>query len=143
MARRDSSVVVINLESSLFVEVDYGRIFALLRYYFLIPHTAEKAYQLLYYRATTMLAYFGRDGICTRGFSSRELLDCLLDFFLAGWSVEIGVCLNLWQAGNSFGVDICLSVEDSTTMSRMAGLFVISGVSSTLSNGDVPDDCGP
>ena len=50
------------------------------------------------------------------GFSSRELLDCLLDFFLAGWSVEISVCLNLWQAGNNFGVDICWSIEDSTKM---------------------------
>ena len=49
-------------------------------------------------------AGIGRDGICTWGFSSREMLDCLLDFFLAGWSVEISVCLNLWQAGNSFGV---------------------------------------
>ena len=96
-----------------------------------------------------MLVYFGRDGICTWGFSSRELLDCLLDFFLAGWSVEISVCLKLWQAGNSFGVDICWSVEDSTKMlcppvqNGMAGLSVISIVPSTLSNGDVLDDCGP
>ena len=36
-----------------------------------------------------MLVHFGRDGICTWGFSSRELLDCLLDFFLAGWSRNI------------------------------------------------------
>ena len=35
-------------------------------------------------------------------------------FELLRWSVEISVCLNLWQAGNIFGVDICSSVEDST-----------------------------
>ena len=94
-----------------------------------------------------MLVYSGRDGICTWGFSSRELLDCLLDFFFVGWSVEIGVCLNLWQAGNSFGIDICWSVEDSTKMLRQpvqnGRLSVISVVPSTLSNGDVLDDCGP
>ena len=44
---RDSSVVVTKLAISLFVQVDDGRIFELLRYYFLIPHTAEKVSQLL------------------------------------------------------------------------------------------------
>ena len=93
-----------------------------------------------------MLVYIGRDGIYTWGFSSRELLDCLLDFFLAGWSVEISVCLNLWQAGNSFGVDIYWSVEDSTKMlcpPVQNSRSVISVVPSILSNGDVLDDCGP
>ena len=95
-----------------------------------------------------MLVHFGRDGICTWGFSSRELLDCLLDFFLAGWSVEISVCLNLWQAGNSFGVDISAGLlrtaqKCSAHLFRMAGLSVIIVVPSTLSNEDVLDDCGP
>ena len=45
---RDSSVVVVTkLAISLFVEADDGRIFQLLRYYFLIPHTAGKVCQLL------------------------------------------------------------------------------------------------
>ena len=51
-------------------------------------------------------------------FSSRDRPDCILDFFLAGWSVEICVCLNLWQAGNSFDVDICWYVKESTKMLR-------------------------
>ena len=44
---RDSSVVVTKLAISLSVEANDGRIFELLRYYFLIPHTAEKVCQLL------------------------------------------------------------------------------------------------
>ena len=43
----DSSVVVTKLSISLFVDVDDGRIFELLMYYFLITHTAEKVCQLL------------------------------------------------------------------------------------------------
>ena len=68
---RDFSVVVTKLAISLFVEADDGRIFELLRYYFIIPHTAEKICRLLWQRVTTMLVYSGRDGICTWGFSSR------------------------------------------------------------------------
>ena len=90
-----------------------------------------------------MIVDFYRDGICAWGYYSREFIDCLLDFLLAGWSVEISVCLILWQAGNSFGVDICWSVEDSTEMFRMTVLSVITVVLSTLSNGDVLGHCGP
>ena len=96
-----------------------------------------------------MLVYVGRDGIYTWVFSSRELLDCLLDYFIAGWSVEIGVCLNLPSGMQAIALALIsagllrTALKCSAHLFRMAGLSVISVVAFTLSNGDVRDDCGP
>ena len=38
------------------------------------------------------------------GEKEREWLDCFLDFFLAGWSVEYIVCLQLWLLDDRFGI---------------------------------------
>ena len=42
------------------------------------------------------------------GFSRSDLSDYLLEFFLAGtgWYVEFSVCLDFWQTGCRFGVDL-------------------------------------
>ena len=64
----------------------------------------------------------------------------------------IGVCLNLWLAGNSFGVDRSAGAGLLRTALKILrppvqnGRFVSdksSVVPSTLSNGGVLDDCGP
>ena len=145
---RDSSVVVATLPISLSVEVDDGRIFELLRYYFLIPHTAEKVCQLLYQRVTTtMLVYFGRAGICTWGFSNGELFDCLLAFFLADGlsrSVFVSTCgMRAIVSALIYAGLFRTALTCTAHLFKMAGLSVISVVPSTLRNGDVPDDCGP
>ena len=94
-----------------------------------------------------MLIYFGRAGICTWGFSSRELFDCLLAFFLADGlsrSVFVSTCgmRAIVSALISAGL-LRTALKCSAHLFRMAGLSVISVFPSALSNGDVFDDCGP
>ena len=137
------SVVVIKLPISLFVEVDDGCIFELLRDYFL---TIRQKRSVNFCSSLSPPCLYTSAGMASAP-GDFPVESCLIDFFLARWSVEIRVFSTCGRrAIASALISAGLSrtaLKCSTHLFRIAGLSVISVVPSTLNNGDVLDDCGP
>ena len=94
-----------------------------------------------------MLVYIGRDGICTGAYPVESCLIAFLTSSSLGGlsrSVFVSTCGRREIASALISAELLRTAPKcSAHLFRMAGLSVISVVPSTLSNGDVLDDCGP
>ncbi len=93
-----------------------------------------------------MLVYFGKDGICKWAFPVESFFIAFLTSSALGGlliSVFVSTCGRPAIASALISaVLLRTALKCSAHLSRMAGLSVISVVPSTLSNGDVLDECG-